>query len=120
MDIEKAGNATSSIEAEFMAAAECCKDVRYMRMLIEEITEEKVQIKLKIDNHDAILLIKSGAINKRSKYINIKYRHVNEVAKTDCVNIEYCPTNDQVADILTKPLNLFKFKNCKAFLMINK
>ena len=59
-------------------------------MLIEEITGKKVQIKSKIGNQSAISLIKSGplTINRRFKHIDIKYRYVSEVVKTDCVNVE--------------------------------
>lgn len=64
---------------------------------------------LKIDKQSTISLIKNGITNKRSKHIDVRYRFVHEMYKSDTINIEYCLTDVQLADALTKSLGRVKF-----------
>lgn len=109
--------ALSTTEAEYIAAAECCKELLYLKSLFEELLGITILIELNIDNQSAIALIKNGVMNKRSKHIDVKFRFLHELARDGIVKIKYCPTNDQLADILTKPLNATKFKKFKEQLL---
>jgi len=105
--------ALSSTEAEYIAAAECCKELLYLKTLLEELQSEDIQIELNIDNQSTIALIVNGVVNRRSKHIDVKYRFVHDMIKNNIIKIKYCPTENQKADILTKPLNRVKFEKCK-------
>ena len=94
--------ALSSTEAEYIAAAECCKELLYLKTLLEEILNNEIKIELNIDNQSAIALIKNGVLNKRSKHIDVKFRFVHELIRDEVIKLKYCPTNDQLADIFTK------------------
>lgn len=94
--------ALSSTEAEYIAAAECCKELLYLKSLLEEILTEKVTIELNVDNQSAIALMKNGIVNKRSKHIDMKFKFVHELVKEGIVKLKYYPTDDQLADIFTK------------------
>lgn len=109
--------ALSSTEAEYVAAAECCKELLYLKTLIQELTGEVISIELNIDNQSAMILMTNGVVNRRSKHIDVKYRFVHDLVKNNIIKLKYCPTNDQIADILTKPLNVEKFGNCKKKLL---
>ena len=56
----------SSGEAEYVAAAECCKELVYVKALLEELTGHTILANLHIDNASAIGLIVSGQRNRRS------------------------------------------------------
>jgi len=104
----------STTEAEYVAAAECCKELIYLKTLLEELICEEVHIKLNIDNQSAISLIKNDIVNKRSKHIDVKFRFIHELVKDRIIRLKYCPTSEQIADILTKPLaatNFNKFRD---------
>jgi len=105
--------ALSTTEAEYIDAAECCKELLYLKTLLDELQNEDIQIKLNIDNQSTIALIVNGVVNKRSKYIDVKYRFVDDMIKNNIIKIKYCPAENQKADILTKPLNRVKFEKCK-------
>lgn len=97
--------AQSTTEAEYIAAAECCKELVYLKSLLEELLNKEIKIELNIDNQSAITLIKNGIVNKRSKYIDVKFRFIHDLVKNNIISLKYCPTTEQIADILTKPLN---------------
>lgn len=61
--------ALSSTEAEFIAAAECVKEVLFISELLKEVINSNVEINLYMDNQSAMSLIKNGVINQRSKHI---------------------------------------------------
>lgn len=100
-----------------MAVAECCKELIHLKTLIEELTTEEISIELNIDNQSVMTLTTNGMINRRSKHIDVKYRFVHDLVKTNVIKLKYCPINNQLADIFIKPLNLKKFNNCKKKLM---
>ena len=56
-------------------------------------------------NLSAILLKNNGkhSSSKRTKHINIRYFFITDRIKHGELNIEYCPTDDMVANFFTKP-----------------
>jgi hypothetical protein len=58
------------------------------------------------DNKSAMLLETNGRVSssKHTRHIEIWYYHVaNQVAKGD-LRVVWCPTDEMIADFLTKPL----------------
>ena len=68
------------------------------------------------DNQSAICLAKSNRSHPKSKHIDIKFNYVRDVLSKDMIQISYCPTNDNVADLFTKGLPSERF--CKLRLML--
>lgn len=105
--------ATSSTEAEFIAAADCCKELSYLKTVVEELINTPINVILRVDNQSAIQLIKNGVMNRRSKHIDVRFHYIHDMVKEGNIKIEYCPSEFQLADCLTKPLNEIKFKQLK-------
>ena len=63
------------------------------------------------DNQSAILLENNANkfSSKRTKHINIRYYFITDRIKNDELQIEYCPTDNMVAEYFTKPLQGKKF-----------
>lgn len=110
--------ALSSTEAEFIAAAECCRELIYLRSLLEELLQEDITIDQNIDNQSTISLIKNGIQNIKSKHIDVKFRFIHELDKNNFLSVNYCPTENQVADIFTKPLNNVKFNKFRDQILV--
>lgn len=109
--------ALSSTEAEYIAAADCIKETLYLKSFLTELINLKINITLNIDNQSSIQLIKAGYFNKRSKHIDVRYYFIHEHYVKGNIIIKYCPTDQQIADILTKPLGKIKFEfHCKKLL----
>ena len=71
------------------------------------------------DNQSAILLEKNGTASssKRTIHINICFFFVRDRIKAGELTIEYCPTEDMVADFFTKPLQGQKFLKFRKIIM---
>lgn len=94
--------ALSTTEAEYVAAAECCKEIQYVCTLYKELTDQTAQVTLHVDNQSAIKLIKTGQMNRRSKHINVRFYYISTAYDDKLFSLSYCPTGEQVADIFTK------------------
>ena len=46
----------------------------------------------------------------KSKHIEIKYHFIRDMVQKGAVKLKYVPTEEQVADVLTKPLAHVKFE----------
>ena len=51
--------------------------------------------------------------NDKSKHIEIKYQYICDMVEKGVVKLQYIATDEQVADVLTKPLSKVKLKYCR-------
>ena len=72
------------------------------------------------DNQGAIALAKNPTHHSRTKHIDIKYHYVREAVSTKEINLEYCPTQDMIADSLTKGLPRPQFEKLRLKLGVVK
>jgi hypothetical protein len=56
------------------------------------------------DNQSCIKLSENPVFHDRSKHIEIRYHFIRDWVQRGAVQLQYIPTDDQVADILTKAL----------------
>lgn len=68
---------------------------------------------LKVDNKSAIALAKNPVHHERSKHIDTRYHFIREHVEKGSVRLEYVKTENQLADILTKPLGRQRFHELK-------
>ena len=104
--------ALSSTEAEFVAAADTAKTAIWITRLIEEL-HEKVTPNIQIDNESAIKLIKNNQFYKKTKHIEIRYQFIRDLHEKGKITVSYTPTEEQLADILTKPLTRVIFERLR-------
>eukprot|EP00253_Pinus_taeda_P025355 PITA_25355 len=104
--------ALSTTEAEYVAAiAAVCQEVWMRRMLRSLCQEQTKGTMIFCDNSLAIALSKNAAFQKRTKHINTKFHYIRELVNNGEIVLKHCRTQEQVADILTKPLGqkIFEF-----------
>jgi hypothetical protein len=68
---------------------------------------------MRADNQGAMALVKNPHLHERSKHIDICYHHIRDLEAKKRMVITYIPTNDMVADGLTKPLEKTLFGRFK-------
>lgn len=97
--------ALSSTEAEFIALSEACKEAQWLRRLLTDF-QMKCDNPTTIyeDNQSCLKQIVEEKFSDRSKHVDTKYHFVKDHVERGEVNCVYCPTEDMLADMLTKPL----------------
>jgi len=97
--------AISSCESEYVAAATTtCQGIWLARLLSEFSSSDAKPFVLRVDNQSAIALAKNPVFHDRSKHIELKYHFIREAVETKKLELEFVPTEFQLADMLTKPL----------------
>lgn len=101
----------SSCESEYISLAETCQELLWIKRLIQEVLNKTISPPIvKEDNQSAIEMVKSKKIKRRSKHIDTKYHFVRDLYQKGQIIIQYCPTEDMIADMMTKPLNRIKLE----------
>ena len=73
--------------------------------------EQKHNTKILVHNQAVIAISNNPVFHGKTKHFNIKLFFVREVQKSGDVTLCYCKSEDQIADVLTKPLPLSKFED---------
>jgi hypothetical protein len=103
--------ALSTAEAEYIAAGACCAQILYMKQTLLDYGVVLKEIPLLCDNESAVKLANNPVQHSRTKHIDIRHHFLRDhVAKKDIL-LEGVRTEDQLADIFTKPLDEARF--CK-------
>lgn len=106
--------ASSTTEAEYIAANVVVKELYWLNSLLSEINIHYRQPPLYIDNQAALRIIETKEFRAKTKHIDIKYHYIQMKYKEKLFELKYIPTEKQKADILTKSLPPIKHKNmCK-------
>ena len=109
--------ALSTVEAEYVSLGEAAKEAKWLIKLLNQI---KVKIELPItifeDNQGTIKLAENPVFHKRTKHIDTRIHFVRNLIENNIINVEYCPTKDMVADILTKSLHYPAFNYLRQFI----
>lgn len=61
------------------------------------------------DNQSALAIAK-GTSSSKTKHIDVAYHFVRDCVRDQKINLNYIPTTEMLADILTKPLSHVKAK----------
>jgi hypothetical protein len=96
--------ALSSMEAEYIALASATKEGISLKKLEKNLMIKPSKILINEDNQSTIKLTKNEIYNDRSKHIDVRYHFTRECVQRNLLEINYCPTEDMTADILTKSL----------------
>jgi len=102
--------ARSSVEAEYMALSAAAQEAMYLKTLIEELGFE-VQLPMTIfqDNQGSIFLAEGKGNHSRTKHIDIRHHFIRDLVEDKLIHVTYLPSNRNLADIFTKPLDQLKF-----------
>ena len=107
----------STAEAEYVAATHAAKEGIWLRRLISELFGKiNIPTTLYCDNQAALTLATTDNFHARTKHIDIRYHFIREAVDSEVFKLVYCPTDDMVADILTKALPGWKVKGHSAAL----
>ncbi|MCO5578197.1 hypothetical protein L7F22_032035 [Adiantum nelumboides] len=97
--------ALSSTEAEYKAACfASCEALWLSRLLGDMGAIQEQPTMLLCDNQSCMAIARNPVFHARTKHIEVQYHFVRELILDGKVEMEYCPTMDNCADIFTKAL----------------
>ncbi|GJV51635.1 hypothetical protein Tco_1447376 [Tanacetum coccineum] len=107
--------ATSIIEAEYVATANCCGQVLWIQNQMLDYGFNFMNTKICIDNESTICIVKNQVFHSKTKHIEIKHHFIRDAYEKKLIQVLKIHTDDNVADLLTKAFDVSRFN----FLIVN-
>jgi hypothetical protein len=105
--------ALSTMESEYIAASDSTREAIWLRRLLDGIgVIQKEPTQLNCDNQSAILLARNPESHKGSKHIEVRFHYIREQISKNHISIKYVDTQSQLADVLTKALDIESQNKC--------
>lgn len=102
--------ARSSTEAEIIAAETVATEIQWLRNLMSELGfDQKVTI-LYQDNQATITLLENGLPTTKTKHMQWREMRLNELIRSETIQLKYRNSSELSADLLTKPHTGERFK----------
>ena len=96
--------ALSTAEAEYLAAAACCSQMLWIKQQLRDFGIKFECVPIYCDNTSAICISKDPVHHSRVKHIHIRHHFLKDNVENKNIIVKHVNTNEQVADIMTKPL----------------
>jgi hypothetical protein len=111
---KQSSTSRSSCESEYRALAQCTCEAVWIRRLLKElrILDDKPTY-LYCDNQSSIKLSYNPVFHEKSKHFEVDYHFTRQKVENNTIKVEFVPSQEQPADILTKSLGRIKFENCR-------
>ncbi|KAI3748889.1 hypothetical protein L6452_12302 [Arctium lappa] len=100
---------TSTAEAEYVAAGSCCSQILWMRNQLLDYDLQLSKIPIYCDSTSAIAIANNPVLHSKTKHIEIRYHFIRDHVMNGDIELHFIPTDFQLADIFTKPLDETRF-----------
>lgn len=101
--------ALSSTEAEYIALSEACQEGMWISYILRDLLgKDSLKLTLYDDNQSCIQIATNNKFSNRTKHIETRYHFVRRLRQEKIIELKYCPTDQMIADLLTKPLSATK------------
>ena len=115
----QASVAKSTTEAEYISLSLAAQEAILLRRLLFDIgCDVDSPTVIYEDNHGAIELSKNPKFHNRTKHIDISHHFIRERVLSKEILVNYCPTDNMTADIMTKGLSRNKFEKFRDLLSV--
>ncbi|GJV54046.1 hypothetical protein Tco_1449787 [Tanacetum coccineum] len=112
--------AMSSAKAEYVAAAGCCVNILWMKSQLSDYDIHYKMVPIFCYNTSVIAISNNPVLHSRTKHIDIRYHFIKDHILKEDIKLHFVPTEYQLVDIFTKPLDEPTFTRLKAELgMLN-
>ncbi|GJS16849.1 hypothetical protein Tco_0411321 [Tanacetum coccineum] len=98
--------ANSTTEAEYIAAANCCRQVLWIQNQMVDYGFNFMNTKIHIDNESTICIVKNPVFHSKTKHIEIRHHFIRDSYEKKLVQEIKIHTNHNVADLLTKAFDV--------------
>ncbi|GJR92194.1 putative ribonuclease H-like domain-containing protein [Tanacetum coccineum] len=102
--------ATSTTEAEYVAAANCCGQVLWIQNQMLDYGFNFMNTKIYIDNESTICIVKNPVYHSKTKHIAIRHHFIRDAYEKKLIQVIKIHTDDNVADLLAKAFDVSRFQ----------
>jgi hypothetical protein len=103
--------ALRKVEAQYISTCSAsCEAIWIQNLLTDLFDLEMRETVILCDNQSCINMTENPVFHDRSKHIEICYHYICDMVQRGALKLEYISTDEQVADMLTKPLSHVKFE----------
>ena len=103
----------STAEAKYIAVGSCCAQLLWMKKLLYDYGITQDTMCVFYDNTSAINFSKNPIQHSKSKHVEIQYHFIRDLVEDEIVFLEFINTDNQKADIFTKPLDGPQFESLR-------
>jgi hypothetical protein len=97
--------ALSTAEAEYVAAGQYCAQLLWMSQTLRDFGYNLSKVPLLCDNESAIRMADNPVEHSCTKLIDIQYHFLRDHQQKGDIEVYHINTENQLADIFTKPLD---------------
>ncbi|GJV68957.1 putative ribonuclease H-like domain-containing protein [Tanacetum coccineum] len=101
--------ANSTTKAEYVAAANCCGQVLWIRNQMMDYGFNFMNTKIYIDNESTICVVKNPVYHSRTKHIEIRNHFIRDCYEKRLIDVLKINTDSNVADLLTKGFDVTRW-----------
>ncbi|GJR12454.1 hypothetical protein Tco_0795106 [Tanacetum coccineum] len=102
--------ATSTTEAEYVAAANCCGQVLWIQNQLLDYGYNFMSTIIYIDNTSTICIIENPVQHSKTKHIEIRHHFIRDCNTKKLIQMAKIDTQLNVADLLTKGFDAGRFQ----------
>ncbi|GJY03944.1 putative ribonuclease H-like domain-containing protein [Tanacetum coccineum] len=102
--------ATSTTEAEYVAAASCCGQVLWIQNQLLDYGYNFMDTVIYIDNTSTICIIENPVQHSKTKHIEIRHHFIRDCNAKKLIQMAKIDTQHNVADLLTKGFDAGRFQ----------
>jgi hypothetical protein len=98
-------------KSEYIAACSAsCESIWLQKLLKGLFDLEMEAIVILCDNQSCIKMTNNLVFHDKSKHIEIQYHYIHDMVQRGAIKLQYVGIDEQVVDVLTKPLSHVKFE----------
>jgi hypothetical protein len=113
MSKKQASISLSTAEAEYIPAGSYCTQLLWMKTLLGDYRFSQDTMIINCNNTSAINISKNPVQHSWTKHIDIRHHFLRDLVESEVVSLSFIPTENQLADILTKPLDGSRFESLR-------
>ena len=101
--------ALSTTKIEYIVAGSCCAQLLWIKQQLEDYGIIYKNISIRCDNTSVINLTKNSVLHLRTKHIKVRHHFIRDHVQNNDITLKFVPTENQIANTFTKPLNEERF-----------
>ncbi|GJU94204.1 putative ribonuclease H-like domain-containing protein [Tanacetum coccineum] len=101
--------AKSTTEAEYVAAANCCRQVLWIQNQMLDYGFTLMNTNIYIDNESTICIVKNLVFHSKMKHIEIRHHFIRDSYEKKLIQVIKIHTDQNVADLLIKAFDISRF-----------